>query len=146
MCCDNSPRHNFYRNNETVYQLMSFSWFRTADQIFDQFDFTSVMAAIDLETKDRGSQRRRFVGGSDQDHFRGGNKASRLVHKRSEMTPSQIRAFRKKLKLSRTSFGVALRYAEKSARITVWRWEMGRRRPSEQTIMLMKQLAASHQP
>jgi DNA-binding transcriptional regulator YiaG len=35
---------------------------------------------------------------------------------------------------------MALGYAEKSARITVWRWETGRTKPSDQTIMLMQQL------
>jgi DNA-binding transcriptional regulator YiaG len=39
------------------------------------------------------------------------------------MTPSEIRALRKKLKLSPADFGVRLGFAEKSARITVWRWE-----------------------
>ncbi len=52
-CVAITPRAiTFIENNATVYQLMSFSWFRTADQIFDKFDFTCVMAAIDLETKE----------------------------------------------------------------------------------------------
>jgi hypothetical protein len=45
-CVAITPREN----NETVYQLMPFAWFETANQIFDKFDFTAVMAAIDLET------------------------------------------------------------------------------------------------
>src|ERR1700721_3436688 len=52
-CVAITPRAvTFIENNETVYQLMSFSWFQTAEQIFDKFDFTCVMAAVDLETKE----------------------------------------------------------------------------------------------
>jgi len=56
------------------------------------------------------------------------------------MTPSQIRTLRKKLKLSPEDFAARLGFAGKSARITVWRWEMGKRKPSAQTILLMKKL------
>jgi len=56
------------------------------------------------------------------------------------MTSSQIHALRKRLKFSRTDFGLALGFAEKNARITVWRWERGRRKPPSLTIMLMKWL------
>lgn len=42
----------FIENNETVYQMMSFDWFETPKAIFDKFDFTINMAAIDLETKE----------------------------------------------------------------------------------------------
>jgi hypothetical protein len=52
-CVAITPRAiTFIENNEAVYQLMSFSWFETAEQIFDKFDFTCVMAAVDLETKE----------------------------------------------------------------------------------------------
>lgn len=52
-CVAITPRAiTFIENNQTVYQLMSFSWFQTAEQIFDKFDFTCVMAAIDLDTKE----------------------------------------------------------------------------------------------
>jgi DNA-binding transcriptional regulator YiaG len=56
------------------------------------------------------------------------------------MTPSQIRALRRKLKLSREKFGAGLGFADKSAPITVWRWETGRRKPSAQTLMVMSRL------
>jgi len=56
------------------------------------------------------------------------------------MTSSQIRVLRKKLKLSRTDVGLELGFAEKIARITIWRWETGKRRPSQQTILLMRQV------
>jgi len=62
------------------------------------------------------------------------------------MTPSAIRAFRKKLKLSPRDFGVELGCAEKSARITVWRWETGKRKPGPQTILLMRQIGTSTIP
>lgn len=40
----------FIENNETIFQLMCFDWFESAQAIFDRFDFTCCMAAIDLET------------------------------------------------------------------------------------------------
>jgi hypothetical protein len=50
-CVAITPRAiTFIDNNEIVYQLMSFAWFETAEQIFDRFDFTCCMAAIDLES------------------------------------------------------------------------------------------------
>ncbi|MGA2882568.1 MAG: helix-turn-helix domain-containing protein [Bryobacteraceae bacterium] len=58
------------------------------------------------------------------------------------MTPPQIRALRKRLRLSAEDFATALGFTGDHARITVWRWETGRRKPSAQTIALMKQLAA----
>jgi DNA-binding transcriptional regulator YiaG len=57
------------------------------------------------------------------------------------MTPSQIRALRKRLGLAPDGFASALGFTGKSVRITVWRWETGKRKPSAQTITLMKQLA-----
>lgn len=42
----------FSRNNEKIYQLMCFDWFASADAIFSKFDFTTCMAAIDIESKD----------------------------------------------------------------------------------------------
>ncbi|WP_029632066.1 hypothetical protein [Zavarzinella formosa] len=50
-CVSVTPRAiTFIEDNETVYQLMSFAWFETSQQIFDKFDFTCCMAAIDLES------------------------------------------------------------------------------------------------
>jgi DNA-binding transcriptional regulator YiaG len=57
------------------------------------------------------------------------------------MTPSQIHALRKRLKLSPGDFAERLGFTGPHARITVWRWECGKRKPSEQTIMLIKQVA-----
>lgn len=62
------------------------------------------------------------------------------------MTPTHIRGLRKKMKLSPTDFGVALGLAEKSARITVWRREAEKRKPSAQSILLMRQIATSRLP
>jgi DNA-binding transcriptional regulator YiaG len=56
------------------------------------------------------------------------------------MTPSQVRSLRKKLKLSPEEFGSRLGFKGTNGRITVWRWEAGKRRPSDQTVMLMMQL------
>jgi DNA-binding transcriptional regulator YiaG len=56
------------------------------------------------------------------------------------MTPAQIRALRKTLKLSPEDFAARLGFTGKGRRITVWRWETGRRRPSQQTVLLMKNL------
>lgn len=57
------------------------------------------------------------------------------------MTPYRIRTLRKKLKLSSKEFGERIGLIGEHARITVWRWETGRRKPSPQTIILMKQLS-----
>jgi DNA-binding transcriptional regulator YiaG len=43
--------------------------------------------------------------------------------------------------LSPEDFASALGFSGDDARITVWRWETGRRKPSAQTVVLMKQLA-----
>jgi DNA-binding transcriptional regulator YiaG len=56
------------------------------------------------------------------------------------LTPSQIRARRKRLGLSPERFAAALGFAADHARITVWRWETGKRKPSAQTVALIKQL------
>jgi DNA-binding transcriptional regulator YiaG len=56
------------------------------------------------------------------------------------MPPSGIRRLRKRLGLSPEDFAAYLGFTGDHARITVWRWETGRRRPSAQTIALMKQL------
>jgi DNA-binding transcriptional regulator YiaG len=56
------------------------------------------------------------------------------------MTPVQIRTLRKKLKLSPEDFASRLGFTGKDRRITVWRWETGKRRPSPQTLLLMKAL------
>jgi DNA-binding transcriptional regulator YiaG len=56
------------------------------------------------------------------------------------MTPSQIRNARVRLGLSASDFAAALGFTGKSKHITVWRWEAGKRKPSAQTIALMKLL------
>jgi DNA-binding transcriptional regulator YiaG len=56
------------------------------------------------------------------------------------MTPGKIRSLRKRLRLSPEEFAAALGFTISHARITVWRWEAGRRKPSAQTIALMKGL------
>jgi DNA-binding transcriptional regulator YiaG len=59
------------------------------------------------------------------------------------VTPSQIRSLRKRLRLSAEGFAAALGFTGEERRITVWRWETGRRKPSAQTIALMKLLTKS---
>jgi DNA-binding transcriptional regulator YiaG len=56
------------------------------------------------------------------------------------MTPPQIRCARKRLGMSGREFAAALGFRGKSKHITVWRWESGNRKPSAQTIALIKQL------
>jgi DNA-binding transcriptional regulator YiaG len=56
------------------------------------------------------------------------------------MTPAAIRTLRKRLHLSPEEFAAALGFTGPHARITVWRWETGRRNPSVQTIALIKLL------
>ena len=46
----------------------------------------------------------------------------------------------KNLKLSPDEFAPRLGFKGKDRRITVWRWEHGKRKPSEQTIILMRRL------
>jgi DNA-binding transcriptional regulator YiaG len=58
------------------------------------------------------------------------------------MTPSQIRRIRKSLGMSVREFAAALGYSPRNGHVSVYRLENGDRRPSEQAIMLMKQLAA----
>jgi DNA-binding transcriptional regulator YiaG len=60
---------------------------------------------------------------------------------RTPLTPSQIRTALKRLGLSRSEFASALGFTGKSKHITVWRWETGKRKPSAQTVALMKQLS-----
>jgi DNA-binding transcriptional regulator YiaG len=52
--------------------------------------------------------------------------------------PAQIRALRRRLGDSPEAFVVRFGYMPSNGRITVWRWETGRTKPSPQTIMLMK--------
>jgi len=59
------------------------------------------------------------------------------------VTPSQIRRLRKRLRLSSEDFTAALGFPDEDRRITVWRWETGRRKPSTQTVALMKTLSRS---
>jgi DNA-binding transcriptional regulator YiaG len=54
--------------------------------------------------------------------------------------PAQIRSLRKKLRLSPEDFASRLGFTGKDRRITVWRWENGKREPSKQTVLLMKAL------
>lgn len=56
------------------------------------------------------------------------------------MTPAQIKSLRKRLRLSPEDFAAALGFSGDHARITVWRWEAGRRKPTAQTVALMRQL------
>ena len=57
------------------------------------------------------------------------------------MTPLQIKSLRKRLKLSANEFAEELGFAGKNKALTVYRWENGDREPSNQTVMLIKQLA-----
>lgn len=57
------------------------------------------------------------------------------------MTPSAIRTLRKKLQLSANEFAEELGFTGKNKALTVYRWENGEREPSNQTILLIKQLA-----
>jgi len=56
------------------------------------------------------------------------------------MNASQIRTLRRRLRLSPEDFAATLGFGGKNARITVWRWETGRRKPSAQTVALIKLL------
>jgi DNA-binding transcriptional regulator YiaG len=56
------------------------------------------------------------------------------------MTPSAIRTARKRLGLSYDEFADALCLKGKNRSITIWRWERGDRKPSEQNLALIKQL------
>lgn len=51
-CVHVSSRAITFAIGNEVYQMMYFDWFETADQIFDKFDFTACMGALDLDTKD----------------------------------------------------------------------------------------------
>ncbi len=57
------------------------------------------------------------------------------------MTPAQIKSLRKRLGLSPECFVAALGFTRDHARITVWRWETGKRKPSAQTVTLMSLLS-----
>ncbi|MBZ5673679.1 MAG: helix-turn-helix domain-containing protein [Acidobacteriia bacterium] len=57
------------------------------------------------------------------------------------MNPAQVRSARKHLGLSPEEFAQRLGFTGPYARITVWRWETGKRKPSAQTVALMKLLA-----
>jgi hypothetical protein len=61
------------------------------------------------------------------------------------VTPSAIRTARKRLGMSCREFATALGFKGKSRHITAYRWELPEispsfRRPSAQTIVLIKQL------
>lgn len=51
-CLAHTDRAITFSDSGTVVQLMSFDWFPTAQSIFDKYDFTVCMAAIDLESKE----------------------------------------------------------------------------------------------
>jgi DNA-binding transcriptional regulator YiaG len=58
------------------------------------------------------------------------------------MTPAAIRSARKRLALSRDNFALRLGFTGDDRRRTVSRWESGERKPSPQTVTLIKQLLA----
>ena len=58
------------------------------------------------------------------------------------MTPSQIRALRKKRRETGDQFAAVVGLKGKHRRKTVWAWEAGKRKPGPQSIMIMKQLKA----
>lgn len=49
-CVSCTDRAITFSDNGTIYQFMTFSYFDTAQSIFDRFDFTCVMAALDADT------------------------------------------------------------------------------------------------
>jgi hypothetical protein len=51
-CVSNSGRAITFAQGGNIYQMMHFAFFETAQSIFDSFDFTCCMAALDLETGD----------------------------------------------------------------------------------------------
>jgi DNA-binding transcriptional regulator YiaG len=57
------------------------------------------------------------------------------------LTSLQIRALRKRLKLSRKDLAAARGIAGEHCRVTIWRWETGRRKPSAHTLILLDALA-----
>ena len=59
------------------------------------------------------------------------------------MTPSQIRRLRKSLGMSVREFAAALGYSPRNGHVSVYRLENGDRKPSAQTLLLMKQLRSS---
>jgi DNA-binding transcriptional regulator YiaG len=58
------------------------------------------------------------------------------------MTPGQISALRHRLGLSADKFADKRGFLGKNRGLTVYRWESGKRVPSPQTVLLMKQLAS----
>lgn len=57
-CSSVTPRSVTFVQGSDVYQMMHFDWFKTAQEIFDRFDFTACMGAYDfalnrLELHDR---------------------------------------------------------------------------------------------
>jgi DNA-binding transcriptional regulator YiaG len=56
------------------------------------------------------------------------------------MTASEIRNARRRLRMSEADFGSAAGLKGKNRHISVYRWEVGSRTPSAQTIVLIKQL------
>jgi hypothetical protein len=51
-CLAQTERAITFSDNGTIVQMMSFDWFPTAQDIFNKYDFTCCMGAIDLETKE----------------------------------------------------------------------------------------------
>jgi DNA-binding transcriptional regulator YiaG len=58
------------------------------------------------------------------------------------VSPSKIRSIRKALGLSVNEFAEALGFNGPNRNVTVYRWECGLRTPSQQTMLLIRQLAA----
>lgn len=51
-CVDITSRSITFVNGGAVYQLMHFKWFKSAQEIFDSFDFTACMGAYSFANKD----------------------------------------------------------------------------------------------
>jgi DNA-binding transcriptional regulator YiaG len=64
----------------------------------------------------------------------------RSAEQSAGMTPREIRDLRHALGMSVDKFAGELGFTGKNRAVTVYRWETGTRKPSAQTILLMKQL------
>lgn len=59
-CVAVSGRAITFKYRDSIYQLMCFRWFPTAEDIFDSFDFTACMGAYDLD-QERFDLHERFL-------------------------------------------------------------------------------------